>query len=643
MKPLLLVEEALDAPLGRFFKFFPVQFIVAKLAVRRELPVYFLEVFRHCFCQLSFCQFVRFNLVGVRVEEGYQFAFAFHDDGFADIRHVVQFVLDFLRVDVLPVGAQNHILAPSLDVDIPVGVDDAHVARVQPAVRVEGGGSGFRVLEVTGHDAIPLGKDFSDNMLLVRGVDAQRDTVNRFAATARLESLPVVIAQQGTAFRHAVPHGVREADGVQEMFYFLVERGAADNQFFETPAESCHHFLPDFLPDFFIDDRDAHQQFHVRLLNGGEHFFPDNLLDDEGDGDNQVGLDFRKGVGDDFGRRRAGKEMDVHAAGKFVYEFKGKPVHVCHGKHADHLFAGREPENAEGEFQVCPQAAVGEHDPFREAGGARSIVDDGKVVPAVIFIMDVLRAEAFGEFLPEQFVEAVPRLGELFLAGEPEGVILDAQHPVHPRDGVHPDAFPYHVARKEQACFRMVDDVVDGVRLELIEDGDCHCAVGQDGEERRAPVAHVPPAEGDFVPLPDAAMFKKQVQLFDFARHVFVGIGCAFEVCQGSPVPVVFNTLFYIFQKAFFHKHMFFRNGKGTLFWRKQEAGGLFFLGAGVAPVPVPSPCAQGGTGAEAVGDVRFPPGPGSVFPPPSRGRPPSRPAASFLPVACWWLATDLP
>ncbi len=170
--------------------------------------------------------------------------------------------------------------------------------------------------------------------------------------------------------------------------------------------------MPDGVFDFVVDDGDVHQQFHVRLFDGGEYFFADDFFDDEGYGDNEVWFYFRKGVGNDFLRRGARQEVDVGAVDELVDEFECESVHVGHGEHADDLGAGVESEYFDAEFHVCPKAPVGEHDAFGAAGGPGGVVDECQLVQLVVGVFYVVGGEAVGVFFPEEFVEAFPGLGE---------------------------------------------------------------------------------------------------------------------------------------------------------------------------------------------------------------------------------------
>ena len=73
-----------------------------------------------------------------------------YDHGFLHVGQLVEHHFDFLREDVLPVGAQDHALAAAHEEQAPDLVQGAQVAGAEPAVRGEGRARGFRVFVVAG-------------------------------------------------------------------------------------------------------------------------------------------------------------------------------------------------------------------------------------------------------------------------------------------------------------------------------------------------------------------------------------------------------------------------------------------------------------------------------------------------------------
>src|SRR5438128_1056124 len=83
------------------------------------------------------------------------------DERLRDPGLVLEQVLDVLRRDVLAAGGDDDVLLAAGDREEAVGVDLAHVARVQPAVAGEDRARRLLVLVVAGEDGWPLNEDFA--------------------------------------------------------------------------------------------------------------------------------------------------------------------------------------------------------------------------------------------------------------------------------------------------------------------------------------------------------------------------------------------------------------------------------------------------------------------------------------------------
>ena len=95
------------------------------------------------------------------------------------------------------------------------------------------------------------------------------------------------------------------------------------------------------------------------------------------------------------------------------------------------------------------------------------------------------------------------------------------------------------VAHEEQACFGVVDDIVDLLRIELMQDGYGDGAVGEGGEEGDGPLAGVASGEGNLVTFLNAAVLKENMDLLDFTCHIVILQRLALIVSQCVAVPVV--------------------------------------------------------------------------------------------------------
>ena len=77
------------------------------------------------------------------------------------------------------------------------------------------------------------------------------------------------VADQRSAFRHAVTYVEREFDAVEELFHFRVHCGSSDNHFFEPAAQCVHQFLADLSVYLSVQQRDAEGPFHGLFVDDG--------------------------------------------------------------------------------------------------------------------------------------------------------------------------------------------------------------------------------------------------------------------------------------------------------------------------------------------------------------------------------------
>ena len=125
--------------------------------------------------------------------------------------------------------------------------------------------------------------------------------------------------------------------------------------------------------------------------------------------------------------------------------------------------------------------------------------------------MYVFLTEVFGVFLAIQLVQMLTGIRQFVCAGHHQrvvGVVDDAFQVGH----LHRVYLRSHmVTHKEQFGVGVIDDVVYLLCHELVQDGYCHGAVCQRGQERHCPLAAVASAEGYLVALGDATVLKQNV------------------------------------------------------------------------------------------------------------------------------------
>ena len=550
---LLRVEVALDAPLGCFLELLGVELEGGDEAEVGHGVVERLEVAFHDGFDLVVADAGLVGQLPVGVDEGDEAFPAGHDERFGHVGEVVQLVLDLFRIDVLPAGSEDHGLRAAADEDGAVGRDDAQVARTHPAVGEERGLRRLGVLVIAQHDVVSPHEDFAHLPLGVFRVDPRLHPVHDAADGARLEGVPLGVGDQWAAFGHAIAHGVGETDPVEERLDLAVERGAPDDHLADPPAESGQQALGDFPEDKLARERHFQRQLDRCLLQFGENTVADDLLDDQRHGEDERRPDAVESLGDDLGAGRARQEMDVASLVDRVEDLEGQAVHVGHREHADDGVAGMdEGQVVRRELRVAPQASVGDHHAFREAGRPRGVVEDGQLVGLLQVVAEPVGREAFGVFLVEEPVDLVPSLGGVSASAFQHLQAVD-QH-AEAEVGHLPlvEVLPVRGADEEGLGFRVVDDMVDVIRLEIVQDRDGYRPVGKDGEKRDGPARGVAPDERDLVAPPQACLVEQQVEARDLHRHVLVAERVASIVGEGGLFPMGLNTPFDQSQKAVF-------------------------------------------------------------------------------------------
>ena len=542
----LLVEVSLDALLGGLLKLLLLQLYGREAAVGRRGGIESLAVLLHEVLQLGGAQSHGLGLFVVGVDKGHELVAPLHHHALCHHGERGELVLKLLGIDVLAVGAEEHVLDAATDEDVALGIHGAKVAGVVPSVGIEDGGGGFRILVVAEHDVWAPGHYLAGYGGGVVAEDAHLLVDGGTAAAAGHEALVVCIADDGGALGGAVAHGVAEAYLVEEGLYLLAEGGAADDDLIEAASEGCCNLLADLLVHLLADDGHAEEQPHLVVLYLGEDALADDLLNDQGHGDDDARAYVGKCLGDDSRAGHAGEVIDVAAGEKLEDELEGHAVHVGHGEDADDGVTGMDlgSEDVAGEVGIAPHGAVGQHHALGVAGGAAGIVDEGKLVGALLAIVGhMLASEVLGVLAAEHLVEVLSGIGETVGAREHKRVVGDVDDAL---EGGHAGAVylgGHHVADEEELGLAVVDDVVDLVGGELVQDGHGHGTVGDGGEKGACPRRTVAAAEGYLVALGHAAALEEDVELLYLAGHVVILQGGSFVVGECIEVPMVFDAL----------------------------------------------------------------------------------------------------
>ena len=189
------------------------------------------------------------------------------------------------------------------------------------------------VLVVAQHDVGTASPDFAHFIVRVVAVDFDFHAGGGHATGTRTVHFPVGIGNNRGALCGTITNGEIEANLVEELLNLAVEGCTSDDDFVEAAAKGFDQLLTHLFQNLLVDNRCAQEHLHADGREFREYRFTNNLLDNQGHGDDDVRTNFGEGLEDDFGRRHTCEVVDVHAMEKFKDKLKGHAVGVGHGEH----------------------------------------------------------------------------------------------------------------------------------------------------------------------------------------------------------------------------------------------------------------------------------------------------------------------
>ena len=160
---------------------------------------------------------------------------------------------------------------------------------------------------------------------------------SRIAAGTDSLFLPVGIGDDRSALCHSITHRILEPYGVEEVVGFFVEGSSTDNNLLKLSAEGIGESIVDLGLDSLVGDRKPQQESHSRSGKERKQAVLVNLLDDQGNGDDDLRLDFLKRLDYHAWRRNPGKEVHVSSYCHFIQELEHHSVHMCGWQYGYHI------------------------------------------------------------------------------------------------------------------------------------------------------------------------------------------------------------------------------------------------------------------------------------------------------------------
>ena len=302
-----------------------------------------------------------------------------------------------------------------------------------------------------------------------------------------------------------------------------------------------------------VEQRNLHGNRHGTLFEQREHLLAVDLLENHRHAADDGGLDLGHRLEQNLGRGDAAQQRDVAADGQRCQEVEGAAVGVGQRQERERAAAPLEVaglragvERRHGEEDVAREVVDRQHDPLRVARGARRVVEQDDLVVGYVGVPDVVDAES-ARILRAVVLDDVALVlaQRLAVALVDDVEVGEREDRLNLANLVLLDVVPVVVAQEEQAALRVVDDVDDVGRGEVLEDGDDDRAVGDGSDIGDAPPRVVASYQGDFVAALDACLLEEQVELGNLLGHLVVGKLLFLEVVgQSGHLTVLAEALF---------------------------------------------------------------------------------------------------
>ena len=117
---------------------------------------------------------------------------------------------------------------------------------------------------------------------------------------------------------------------------------------------------------------------------------------------------------------------------------------------------------------------------------------------------------------------------------------------------------PYLVANEKQSGFRVVDNAMNLLWFKFVEDGHCHGAITQCGQNATAQLAQLRPQRAMRSPFWMPAFSNMMCSFQSFVQHLCIGACCP---CSQScvKIPMSLDSLFYISDEIFVCFHVWLK------------------------------------------------------------------------------------
>ena len=468
---------------------------------------------------LLLCQLV------VGHHECHEFALLLNDERLHNCLQVVEFCLNLLGVDILTIVGENHSLAASANEAVARLIHNAHIASMEPALRVEHSLGCGGVFVVTEGYILASHANLTRDIVGVGRVNLHLHTRHQPTARERLVGGVVSVANQGSALGHTIAHSVGQLNLFEQLLNIAIERSTTHNKLGECATKGVHKLGAYFLIDEFVEQRNLGEGLHGLLLQGGHNLTLNDFLNQQGHREEQVGLHIFERFEQNRCCGQLTQQSDVRACCKGGEHIECATKSVCEGQDAQHSRATIVELVVNSENHIRGNIVHREHNALAKTGGTRGVGDDADLVVGHFGVADILHLEALGVALCKEALHILHQGCKRTLVTLPEGGHrLIVHHSLQLLELLNIEFIPNVGAEEEHTRVGVVYDIgsIDGV--EVLQNGDNHCTIGDGCCIGSNPLGGVATNKSNFLACHNAILLECEV--------IFCHILSKFKICE---------------------------------------------------------------------------------------------------------------
>ena len=201
-------------------------------------------------------------------------------------RHIIQFCLNLLRVYILTIRAEKHILITTADIDSTIFVHSTHISGMQPTLFINNSFSSLLIFIISHHHILTTNNDFSHFVMRVGREDFSLHTRQHFTNGIQFIFVPERVTDKRSALRHTIADGKAKTDFLKELFRLRIHWRTTDDNLFKFTTKSLGEFTINGGKNSAIQERNHHSPTHCALLHHRLNLLTINFLNNKRHGKN---------------------------------------------------------------------------------------------------------------------------------------------------------------------------------------------------------------------------------------------------------------------------------------------------------------------------------------------------------------------